>query len=141
MMHKEVLGLAADERRGFGQLMVRWTGLCYLHEGEVRCTCCSGEKVESNKYCSGKRGVWSQIERWYQFSGRRCGIFGPFFEETHPTRQADVRGIDTIILPFFKDPFSTTVEVVQFHHPKVERFDMPSMKTHSLSLCYTLWSS
>jgi hypothetical protein len=81
MMHMEVLGLAADERRGFGQLMVRWTGLCYLHEGDVRCTCCSGEKVESNKY----------------------------------------------------------LEVVQFHPPKVARFDMPSMKTHSLSLCYTIW--
>jgi hypothetical protein len=33
-------------------------------------------------------------------------LFGPFFDrpETHPTRQADVGRLDTIILPFFKDP-------------------------------------
>jgi hypothetical protein len=29
--------------------------------------------------------------------------------ETHLTHQTDARRIDTIILPFFKDPFSTTV--------------------------------
>jgi hypothetical protein len=32
--------------------------------------------------------LWTVFDRW----------------ETHPTRQADVRRIDTIILPFFKDP-------------------------------------
>jgi hypothetical protein len=32
--------------------------------------------------------LWTVFDRW----------------ETHPKRQADVRIIDTIILPFFKDP-------------------------------------
>jgi hypothetical protein len=53
-----------------------------------------------------------------------------------------VRQMPEELIPLFsrfsKTPFSTTVEVVQFH-PKVARFDMPSMKTHSLSLCYTIW--
>jgi hypothetical protein len=40
-------------------------------------------------------------------------LFGPFYDrrETHPTRQADVRRLDTIILPFFKDPTLCTAAV------------------------------